>query len=151
MLSFCVLQISWTLMSTFPTVAILLVAIFISGLGNCLFVVVPVYVSEICHKSIRGTMTSGCIVFYGIGIMVSYILGGYLEYDTMKYVCLSNSIIGLLAMLIVKESPTYLMKKGLEKEAANTIAFYRSVGPDSKEVLQEMEEIRRALNPIMDS
>lgn len=113
--------------------------------------VVPLYVSELCHESIRGTMTSGGIISYGVGLMVSYILGGHLDYHTMNYACLSISVIGVLALLILKESPTYLMKKGLHQEATNSIAFYRSASPDSKEVLEEMEVIKRALNPEMDS
>ncbi|XP_023934327.2 facilitated trehalose transporter Tret1-like [Bicyclus anynana] len=143
--------VAWALISTFRSVAVILLSVFISGLGGCLFVVVPLYISEFCHESIRGTMTSGGIIFYGIGLMVSYSLGGHLDYFTMNYACLLISVVGVLAMMIVKESPTYLMKKGLLKEAANSIAFYRSSKPNSKEVLQEMEVIRRTLNPEMDN
>ncbi|XP_039747292.1 facilitated trehalose transporter Tret1-like [Pararge aegeria] len=142
--------VAWSLISTFPSVTVVLLSVFISGLGGCMFVVVPLYISEFCHESIRGTMTSGCIIFYGVGLMVSYILGGRLDYHTMNYVCLFISVVGVLALMIVKESPTYLMKKGLHKEAANTIAFYRSSKPGSKEVLQEMDVIKRTLNPQMD-
>lgn len=36
------------------------------------------------------------------------------------------------------------------QEAAQSIAFYRSVKQDSKEVLEELDVIRRALNPELD-
>ncbi|XP_045762944.1 facilitated trehalose transporter Tret1-like [Maniola jurtina] len=143
--------VAWALISTFPSVAVVLLSVFIAGLGGCLFVIVPLYVSEFCHESIRGTMTSGGIICYGVGIMVSYILGGHLDYNMMNYTCLLIAVVGVLALMIVRESPTYLMKKGMDKEAANSIAFYRSLKANSKEVLQEMDVIRRALNPQLDN
>lgn len=36
------------------------------------------------------------------------------------------------------------------QEAAKALAFYRSVSVDHKEVLEEMNVIRRSLNPEMD-
>ncbi|XP_047540195.1 facilitated trehalose transporter Tret1-like isoform X1 [Vanessa atalanta] len=142
--------IAWALVSTTPRVDVILASISISGLGGCMFMIAPNFISEFCQETIRGTMTSGAIIFYGIGLMVSYILGGYLSYQIMNYVCLTISVIAVVLIIILKESPTYLMKKGLDEEAAKSIAFYRSTSPNSKLVMQEMDLIRRTLNPKMD-
>ncbi|XP_041980207.1 facilitated trehalose transporter Tret1-like [Aricia agestis] len=141
---------AWTLIIINRNVETILAAMCISGLGGCLFNLTPVYISEICHENIRGTMTACSIIFYGIGILLSYVLGAYLSFEAMNYACLTLSVAGILLLTLVKESPTYLLQKGLDKEAASAIAFYRGTKPDSKEVLEEMAIIKKTLNPEID-
>ncbi|CAH0718004.1 unnamed protein product, partial [Brenthis ino] len=143
--------VAWALISVFSRVEVILFSVFIGGFGGCMFLVIPNYISEICQETIRGTLTSGAIISYGVGLMVSYILGGNLTYHNMNYACLALVVIGVLLLNFVKETPTYLMKKGLDNEAAKSIAFYRSQSPSSKEVAEEMNVLRRALNPVHES
>ncbi|XP_026318280.1 sugar transporter ERD6-like 6 [Hyposmocoma kahamanoa] len=142
--------LAWTIITTCIKVEAILVAIFLSGVGGAVVLVVPVYVGEICQESIRGTMTSSSMIFYGIGMLASYVLGGYLEYKLMVYICLSLTILGVIMLLFLRETPLYLMKKGMDKEAQKSFAFYRNAAFDSKIVLQEMDTLRRAFNPVMD-
>ncbi|KAG7301021.1 hypothetical protein JYU34_015394 [Plutella xylostella] len=142
--------LSWTLIAASNQVELVLTAIFISGMGGAVFLVVPVYIGEICQESIRGAMMSCSIVFAAGGMLVSYILGGYCEYHVMIYASLSVCVSGAALLLLLKESPTFLMQKGLEAEAIRSIAFYRSADPDSKEVLNELNAIRRAINPDLE-
>ncbi|KPJ19750.1 Facilitated trehalose transporter Tret1 [Papilio machaon] len=143
-------KLAWVVVSICYNVVAILTAVFISGFSGCMILVVPIYVSEICQESIRGTMTSGVMVFYGLGMLASYLMGGYLSYDGMIYVCLSMSILGFLLLVLLKESPIHLMRKGLEKDAAKVIAYYRGVKVTSKTVEEEIQMIRRAMNPDFD-
>lgn len=88
---------------------------FISGLSGCVFLIVPVFICEFCDETIRGMMTSSVLIFYGIGMLISYVLGGSLEYHIMNYSCLSLTVFGVFLLGFLKESPTHLMKKGLDK------------------------------------
>ncbi|XP_072948090.1 facilitated trehalose transporter Tret1-like [Epargyreus clarus] len=142
--------IAWAIVSVVHKVEAILAAAFIAGFGGCVLLIVPVYVSEFCEESIRGRLTSGSIIFYGIGTLVSYLLGGLLEYDMMNYIFLSLSVLATALMTIVADSPIYLMKKGQETNAAKAIAFYRATKVDSKVVTEEMITIRRCLNAEMD-
>ncbi|XP_032524100.2 facilitated trehalose transporter Tret1-like isoform X2 [Danaus plexippus] len=142
--------IAWTIVSLVSRVEAILASVCVGGLSGCLLLVAPNFISEFSHESIRGTLTSFGIIFYGIGLMVSYILGGCLNYEMMNYVCLTISVFSLLMMSLVKESPVYLMSKDLEKKAAESIAFYRSTKQGSVIVQQEMESIRRTLNQQVD-
>ncbi|XP_013180897.1 PREDICTED: facilitated trehalose transporter Tret1-like [Papilio xuthus] len=150
-LIFSLLQvISWLLVSFFYTVEVVLTSVVLSGFCCCATLAVPIYVNEICQDSIRGSMCSGAMVFYGMGMLVSYLMGGYMSYDAMNYACLAITILGVVLLLLLKDSPTYLMSKGREKEAAQAIAFYRGTNVRSKVVEEELQALRTSLNPVLD-
>ncbi|XP_026318315.1 sugar transporter ERD6-like 5 [Hyposmocoma kahamanoa] len=139
--------ISWGLIATVTQVEVILLAVFIAGLGSSAMLIVRLFVSEICQESIRGSMTTGSLLFCSLGILLSYALGGWTSYRTMLYTFLAIAIVGVFLTGILRESPTFLMKKGRVEEAARSIAFYRHAAIDSKEVLHEMDNLRRAFNP----
>ncbi|XP_030024362.2 facilitated trehalose transporter Tret1 isoform X1 [Manduca sexta] len=143
--------LSWVMIISCNRVEVLLTAIFVSGLSGAVFLVVPVFVSEICEESIRGAMTSGTMIFYGIGMLISYLLGGLLEYHTMTYVCLTMSVMVTVMLSFLKESAPCLLAKGMEEEAKKSIAFYTQAKIDSKEVMEEMNILRRALQADLDT
>ncbi|KPJ19751.1 Facilitated trehalose transporter Tret1 [Papilio machaon] len=143
-------QISWLLVSFFYTVEVVLTSVVLSGFCCCATLAVPIYVNEICQDSIRGSMCSGAMVFYGLGMLISYLMGGYMSYDAMNYACLAITILGVLLLLLLKDSPTYLMSKGREKEAAQAIAFYRGTKVKSKIVEEELQALKMSLNPVLD-
>lgn len=106
---------AWVLIATMNKVEVILTAMFIGGLGGGALVVVPVYVGEICQESIRGTMAACTIIFFSMGTMVSYIMAG-LEYKIVIYSNLSMAVLGVVAAIVfLKESPVYLMKKGFQE------------------------------------
>ncbi|XP_072948165.1 facilitated trehalose transporter Tret1-like [Epargyreus clarus] len=139
--------ISWSIISSCSKVEAILAAVFVAGLSGSLILLVPIYVGEICQGSIRGMMTSSGMIFVTTGMLISYLLGGYLSYAIMNYVCLSLAVLGVVMLSLLKESPMFLMKKGVEKEAAKAVAYYRGVEVESLEVYEEMESMRKALNP----
>ncbi|XP_072948389.1 facilitated trehalose transporter Tret1-like [Epargyreus clarus] len=142
--------VSWIIVIACNKVEAALASIFISGLSSCLILAVPIYIGEICQESIRGMMSSLSMIFYGVGMLVSYLLGGFLEYKVMNYTCLTLALTGFALVTLLKESPLYLLTNGFEKEAKRSIAFFRGVKVDSKEVSEEMETLQRALNPDLD-
>ncbi|CAK1543359.1 unnamed protein product [Leptosia nina] len=141
--------VGWSVIVLFPYVEAVLIGNFINGFSFCMYMTVPVFVGEYCQENIRGTMTSGVLSLFPVGWMVSYLMGT-LEYNVMNYSSLSMSVFGTLILFYMHESPLHLLKKGLEKEAAESIAHYRGVKVDSKEVQQEIENIKRTLNPELD-
>ncbi|XP_059061307.1 facilitated trehalose transporter Tret1-like [Achroia grisella] len=142
--------ISWIMISFSNQVEVILAALFIYGISGSVFLVVPVYITEFCQESIRGTMASCPIIFYGLGMLVSNLLGGCLEYHSLTYVILAMSVFGVAMFLFLKESPVYLMTKGRKEEAIKSIAFYKNAKPNSKDVLQELDKIRKILSPEME-
>ncbi|GBP78778.1 Facilitated trehalose transporter Tret1 [Eumeta japonica] len=138
--------VAWSMIATFRQVEVVLVALFIAGFGAATGFISPVFVSEICQDSLRGVMTISTVIFYNSGILLSYLLGGHLSYYCFVYVQIIISALYIILANFLKDSPVHLMNKGRESEAATSIAFYRSVAPDSKEVLEELDNIKKTLN-----
>lgn len=141
------LVLVWVLLVSTRNVVAVLVSVFLSGIASSVFLVGSVYISEICQESIRGGMTACNMISYGLGMLLSYLLGGFLSYDVMLYVGMSMSIAGTCCLFILKETPMHLLNKGKEKEAAQSLAFYRMWKLNSKELQDEMSNMKRALNP----
>ncbi|KAI8432940.1 hypothetical protein MSG28_013837 [Choristoneura fumiferana] len=87
----------------------------LSSIGAMVGVPIAVYISEICQPSIRGTMASFMIVSYCLGMLWSYLIGGFLDYNPMCYACLSIAVAGLAMAVFLRESPVFLMRKGREE------------------------------------
>ncbi|CAG9563645.1 unnamed protein product [Danaus chrysippus] len=139
--------VSWSILSFARRVELVLLSVFVSGLVGTSFMIVPNFINEFSQESIRGTLTATVNIFFGLGIIVSYFLGGFWSYDVLNYVYLTIFTVTIILLALVRESPVHLMKKGLEKEAVESICFYRSEKPNSKIVLQEIDNLRRNLNP----
>jgi MFS family permease len=94
---------------------VVLFAIFIAGFTCSAFLINTAYIAEICQESIRGAMITAIMVFYNIGMLVSYVLGGYLSYWNMVRTNLMIAIGSLLLQFVLNESPLYLLSKGREE------------------------------------
>ncbi|CAH0717986.1 unnamed protein product, partial [Brenthis ino] len=139
--------VSWSLIAVTKSINLVLFAVCLSGFGAAGQAVSSVYISEISHDSIRGGLTSSTVFGFFFGLLFSYALGGYLSYHNVIYVHLVLSIAYILMLLLLKESPVFLLKIGKEKEAAESIAFYQRVEVTSKEVEVEIKKLRLQLDP----
>ncbi|XP_028164811.1 sugar transporter ERD6-like 6 [Ostrinia furnacalis] len=139
--------ISWSLFVFSNKVEVLLASTFIVGMGGGMFVIIPAYICEFSQDSIRGTLASGTLIFMILGILISIVLSEFMSYKTITYIGLTASTIGVALLSVLKESPTMLLKRGLDDEAAKAMAFYRNSKPDSKIVVQEIEKAKQALAP----
>ncbi|XP_023934335.1 facilitated trehalose transporter Tret1-like [Bicyclus anynana] len=142
--------IAWGLIYVTKSVNIILLSMWLGGFGAGGQGVSSVYISEISQDSIRGALTSACVSVFLLGLLFSYIIGGYLSYNQVLLVHFSLSVLYILMLMLIKESPVYLLKRGKIKEAAESIAFYRRVDVNSIEVQKEIEKIKLQLDPMID-
>lgn len=112
------------MIASWNQVEIVLTAVFISGLGGAVILIGPLYVAEICQTSIRGALTSGCIIFYGLGVLLAYVFGGYMSYYVNVYTQLTISVLYIFLVSVLKESPLFLMKKGREEVNISLLHYY---------------------------
>ncbi|XP_061380631.1 facilitated trehalose transporter Tret1-2 homolog isoform X4 [Danaus plexippus] len=137
--------VAWTLLVTVKRVEGVICAMCFCGLGGSIFPIIPVYINEFCEPSVRGALSSSGLILHGIGMLLSYGIGGIVDYSTLNYIGLSLAVVGMVLFFFLKESPLYLMSKGLDKEAAKSIAYYKGVELDSKEVIIHLENLRQLI------
>ncbi|GBP76669.1 Facilitated trehalose transporter Tret1-2 homolog [Eumeta japonica] len=143
--------LSWSIISATRSSLIVLIARFISGAGGGAFLVYgPVFISEVAESSIRGTLASGPVAFYCLGVLISYLLGWFQTYKTIIYLNIAASVFCLTLQMLVAESPVYLLNKGKEEEARASIAHYRGASVASKPVLEELSRLKQQITPSIE-
>lgn len=142
--------LAWTTILLTKQIHMVLFSMFIAGFGAAGQVVSSVYISEIVQDSIRGGLATSTVTFYFIGVLVSYTFGWNLNYYQVVYINLALSILYIVMLMFLKESPVFLVKNGRDKEAAKSIAFYRRISSESDEVKLEIKKIKRLLDPQID-
>ncbi|XP_051960564.1 solute carrier family 2, facilitated glucose transporter member 8 [Xyrauchen texanus] len=91
--------------------------------------VVPLYISEMAHERVRGTMGSCVQLMVVTGIMGAYIAGLFLDW---RWLAIASSIpptLMLVSMCFMPETPRFLISQGKRREAEEALRFLR--GPDA--------------------
>lgn len=123
---------------------------FFAGLGvGLLSATIPLYQSETAPKWIRGTIV-GCYQFaITIGLLIAAIVLNATKNrdDTGSYripigVQFAFSIIMVVGMLLLPETPRFLIKKGNQQQAAKSLARLRHLPVDHPALVEELAEIQ---------
>ena len=61
------------------------------------------YVAELCEPSVRGLLSSLPEIFISYGILMAYILAGYLPWRQASFIFIIPPIIGLFTSVFVPE------------------------------------------------
>lgn len=121
----------------------------VSGLGvGAIAVLSPALISEISPKHLRGT----CVSFYQLMITLGIFLGYCTNYGTKRYtnsiqwrlplgLCFACAIFMIVGMLLVPESPRYLVEKERLDEARISLAKSNKLPVDDPGVAFELELI----------
>lgn len=136
------------LVAVAPSVAILIVGRLLLGLAiGIVASTVPLYIAEIAPKEIRGTLVTFFQLAITLGILLSYIIGTFFEdepdgWRSMFWAGFIPSIILLVGMFFVPESPRWLISKGREEEALKNLKKLRS----DEQAVSEFNEIKALLD-----
>ncbi|XP_069688587.1 facilitated trehalose transporter Tret1-like [Periplaneta americana] len=119
--------VSWLLIMYTRSLSMLFVARVLSGFGvSIVFVACPMYIGEIAEAKIRGSV--GCLMhlFVSIGRMLGYAVGNYISFTTLALVASILTVIFLIMMAFVSDSPYFLLTKGERSKAEVALARLRS-------------------------
>ncbi|XP_023938574.2 facilitated trehalose transporter Tret1 [Bicyclus anynana] len=105
-----------------------------------LFMVVPIYASEIASKDHRGSLGTLMQIFSTLGIVVTLSVGPFVSYTTFNIVFASVIAASSLPVLLLPDSPFYLYSKGRTEEALEVLLQYRASEVEAKQELQEYQD-----------
>ncbi|XP_077292370.1 facilitated trehalose transporter Tret1-like [Arctopsyche grandis] len=136
------LLVGWILIATATNVDQIYAARFIFGLAvGQLFTCVPMYVGEISQDEIRGTLGSFFQMFIVTGVLLSYVIGPYVDYATLAIISIVPVIAFVVTFFFMPESPSYLIGKNQRGAAEETLKRLRN--KSSEGVQEELDEIQK--------
>ncbi len=126
----------------------------ISGLAvGGIAVIVPMFISETSPKQIRGTLVSCYQLMITIGIFAGYCTtyGTKSRNDSTQWriplgLCFLWAIFLITGMILMPESPRFLVQKGMLEKARQSLARINRVSPEDTSVYAEIEEIDSAID-----
>jgi SP family sugar:H+ symporter-like MFS transporter len=131
-----------------PSVGVLIAARFILGLAvGSAALVVPLYLSEIAPTAIRGAIASLNQMMIVLGILAAFIVNAILassgNWRLMLGLAAVPSLVLLVGMLFMPETPRYLVHAGEEEDARDVIE--ELPGDDRpQERIQEIREVEQS-------
>lgn len=118
--------ISWVLVIFTRHVYILYVVRFMQGLAmGIVFTVAPMYIGEIAGAKCRGALSTFFIGMLNTGILLEYVVGPYVDYDTLAYVSLTIPVLFLVSFIWMPESPYFLIMKSRDVDAKKSLSWLR--------------------------
>jgi len=146
------------IMCTVPKnqLSLVLAGRFFTGMGvGGIAAVSPIYIAEISPPAIRGRLTGFFESFYQTGAVIGF----WINYGIVHNMDRSKSIAwrvpmavqlipaGLLALMIpvLKESPTWLLKRGREAEALKSWSYFRNLPEDHPYIAQDVQYVRNEI------
>ncbi|KAG6775114.1 hypothetical protein POTOM_018540 [Populus tomentosa] len=104
--------------------------------------VVPVYISEITPKNLRGRFTSANQLLVCCGFAVTYFVGSIASWRALSLIATIPSVVQIVCLFFVPESPRWLAKLGREKEFEASLQRLRGTNSD---ISEEAVDIRDAI------
>ncbi|KAE8347468.1 hypothetical protein BDV24DRAFT_122172 [Aspergillus arachidicola] len=123
---------------------------FFAGLGvGLLSATIPLYQSETAPKWIRGTIVGAYQLAITIGLLLAAIVNNSTKgrHDTGSYripvaVQFAWAIILVVGMILLPETPRFLIKKGKHEAAAKALSRLRRIDVNDPAIVEELAEIQ---------
>ncbi|XP_055636849.1 facilitated trehalose transporter Tret1-like isoform X2 [Toxorhynchites rutilus septentrionalis] len=128
--------ILWSLLWAGDHIYYIYVARVLSGLtGGGVITIVPLFVTDIAERKIRGALGSLTILHINIGVLAAFASGSYLPYYLVPKIMLCLPIAFLVFVCLLPETPYCLLRKGRTDEAEHSLMFYRNITDATKKTI----------------
>ncbi|XP_037817851.1 facilitated trehalose transporter Tret1-like [Lucilia sericata] len=125
--------IAWILIFFSKTYFYLYLARFLIGVtGGGIFLVIPIFISEIADASLRGTLSSLLMLFLSFGIMVGFVFSSLLDYYLNSCIIITFPILYLLALTKFPETPQFLLRKRKLKKLMKLLIEQQELNVDGE-------------------
>ncbi|CAG7831041.1 unnamed protein product [Allacma fusca] len=137
--------LGWLLIGFAQSVDMILAGRFITGLcGGSFSLAAPVYISEIAQDSIRGTLGSALQLMINVGVLFTYVVGKYVEWNELAFICASIPAVFLILMIFMPESPRLLVSQGKTYKATKSLRWLRGA-TITEQVTEELENVKKSV------
>ncbi|XP_053697379.1 facilitated trehalose transporter Tret1-like [Sabethes cyaneus] len=139
----------WACIAFGGHVEILYLGRVLAGLGAAgVFLLVPLYVTEISEDRIRGSLGAFFILFINMGTLVSFVVGTYLSYHITSYILIFLPILFLLCFMQFPETPQHLIRCNKIEAAENSLKYLRGYTSSAEHESMLKEEMNKLMSQI---
>lgn len=129
----------------------ILSARLISGVtSGAVYLALVLFSAEVANDSIRGSLTSLSMLSWNIGALIAYILGAFVEYHIIPYICISMPVIFAVIFIMLPNTPRFYLARGEVQRAEEALKFYKGYkGKDPMEddaIAAELNRLRTVEN-----
>ncbi|KAK2616260.1 Plasma membrane low glucose sensor [Conoideocrella luteorostrata] len=150
LISCWVFNLGVILQTASTSIPLFLAGRFFAGLGvGLISALIPLYQSETAPKWIRGAIVGAYQFSITIGLLLAAIVNNATKdrYDSGSYripiaVQFAWSIVLFVGMLILPETPRFLVRSGKEEKAAKALGMLRRLPADHPAIHDELREIK---------
>ncbi|XP_046973173.1 facilitated trehalose transporter Tret1-like [Vanessa cardui] len=103
------------------------------------FIIVPVYASEIASKDHRGALGTLLQVFSSLGVVITLSVGPFLSYVNFSIVVASVIAVTTVPLFFLPDTPYYLYSKGHTEDAVKVLTQLRGSEQLANEEIKEYE------------
>ncbi|KAJ0170729.1 hypothetical protein K1T71_013501 [Dendrolimus kikuchii] len=116
----------------------LLVGRALLGIADAfVFIVVPMYASEVSSKEIRGALGTILQVVCSTGVLIMFSMGPFVSYWTLNVIFASVVVATTMPLILLPDSPYFLYSKGLNHESLKVLTFLRGTETLAIEEIKE--------------
>ncbi|XP_041566229.1 facilitated trehalose transporter Tret1 [Drosophila elegans] len=151
----------WILVYFAQSVEYLYVGRLLAGIcGGGMYIVHPIFLSEIADANIRGTFSAMVMLSVNVGILVGYIMGTHMAYYSIPWIVLILPLCYFISVLLfIKESPMHLIRIGKYSAAERSFRYYKNIKDsdnihDQNRAMEEFEHMKISLtkgDPLKDA
>ena len=82
-------------------------------------------IAESTESHIRGLLGSVPALFMALGILITYVVGAFIPWHHLSYFCAAFPVLLLFSMLLLPETPTWLITNDREERAKKALSWLR--------------------------
>ncbi|XP_044727454.1 facilitated trehalose transporter Tret1-like [Chrysoperla carnea] len=141
------LILGWFLISIAQDITMIYIGRLLVGLGSGM-VGAParVYTCEVTQPHLRGMLGALASVGISLGVLAQYTLGSILAWKTLAAVSAVVPIVALLLMLMVPETPSYLLSNSKSESARESLKRLRASACNVTQEVEQMQLFREKNN-----
>ncbi|CAH0403037.1 unnamed protein product [Chilo suppressalis] len=122
----------------------LILARAIAGIPcSACYIVLPIYIKEISDIDLRGALGSLLILNRNIGYLASYVCADMMSVNALLWLGLMVPTVMFFVLILMPETPEFLVKQGKVDEAKAVLAWLRGVSPVDRALEAEIENVVR--------
>ncbi|XP_001601078.1 facilitated trehalose transporter Tret1 [Nasonia vitripennis] len=143
--------VSWLILHYSTNSWMLFTALTLTGLsGGLSEAPIQTYVAEISEPALRGSLSATVSMSIMIGIFLQFLIAGYLYWRTLVLVNLAVPIACLLLMIMMPESPHWLITKNRFDDAERALCWLRgwTTASDVREEYQTVFHTPATSRPV---